>query len=264
MPSYRTVSISELTPGCVLVAPVFDQKLTKLLHSGARVDERAINRLRQRGITEVQVESSVGSVVVPYAEVLSEADNQETLVLQRCSRCRSVIDIRPPTLDFTATIWCCDKCGAIYFGGDEQESELRGLTRADRNVTCQLTKDATDSLIPSILPENAQRLAKSLLPDDEKWADRRSHKRYPTSVTVAVLPLTSDFCVSGEAEPMTTANVSLGGAALLHTRFVDAPYLAIDFTPSGVEELQVVFKVLRCRALGPVYVIGGEFISRLS
>jgi hypothetical protein len=62
---------------------------------------------------------------------------------------------------------------------------------------------------------------------------------------------------------MTMANISLGRAALLHTRFVDAPYLAIDFTAAGLELLQVVFKVLRCRSLGPVYEIGGQYISRL-
>ena len=63
---------------------------------------------------------------------------------------------------------------------------------------------------------------------------------------------------------MTTANISLGGVALLHTRFVDAQYLAVDFSPAGVDELQVVLRVLRCRPLGLVYEIGGEFISRVT
>ena len=63
MQSYRTVSISELTPGSVLLVPVFDQKLTKLLHSGLKVDERLISRLKERGINEFHVESSVKQVV---------------------------------------------------------------------------------------------------------------------------------------------------------------------------------------------------------
>ena len=63
---------------------------------------------------------------------------------------------------------------------------------------------------------------------------------------------------------MTTVNVSLGGAALIHTRFVDAPYLALDFTGAGLELLQVVLKVWRVRSLGLVYEVAGEFISKLS
>jgi hypothetical protein len=258
MQTYRTVSLSELTPGSVLVTPVFDQRLTKLLHAGAKVDEQTINDLRQRGITEVQVGSSVEKIVAANEEVLSE-ETQVTQSLQRCSRCQSVIDIRPPRPDQRATIWCCKQCGSMYFGSDEQETELRGLTRAD----CNTVAPDVGVVTPPILPESAQRLAKSLLPEDDKWADHRRHKRYRTAVPVVVLPLASDFRVSGEAEPMTAANVSLGGAALLHTRRVDAPYLAIDFRPA-VDELQVVFKVLRCRPLAPVYEIGGQFISRMT
>ena len=78
------------------------------------------------------------------------------------------------------------------------------------------------------------------------------------------LPLAPDFRVNGEAMAMTTANISLGGVALLHTRFVDAPYLAVDFTPTGEDKLQVVLKLLHCRPLGLVYEIGGEFISRVT
>jgi hypothetical protein len=83
-------------------------------------------------------------------------------------------------------------------------------------------------------------------------------------VPVVALPLASDFRINGEPVQMTTANVSLGGAALIHTRFVDTPYLALDFKAATIESLQVVLKVLRVRSLGPVYEVSGEFISRLS
>src|SRR5687767_6680740 len=111
MPGFRTVSISELTPGSVLVAPVFDQSFKKLLHCGTRVDELVINGLRRRGITEVQVESSVEDVVSVDTEVLDETEDasaQVTRPLQQCGHCRSVISIRPPTPDFSATIWRCN------------------------------------------------------------------------------------------------------------------------------------------------------------
>jgi hypothetical protein len=83
-------------------------------------------------------------------------------------------------------------------------------------------------------------------------------------VPVLVLPLARDFRVAGEPMQMTTVNVSLGGAALVHTRFIDAPYLALDFSVAGVELMQVILHVLRVRSTGLVYEIGGKFISRLS
>jgi hypothetical protein len=257
MPMMRTVSISELTPGSILVSPLFDRNFKKLLGCGVRVDQQFINGLRQRGITEVQIEC------IPE-EVVDDLD-KDTVPVQRCGGCRSVIEIRPPAPNLKATIWRCNKCGQIYFGSNEPSAELRGLTLADRSTGNPFSMDAETSLLkPTILPENAQRLTKSLTQEEDNWADRRRHKRYPISMPVVSLPLADDFRATGTAVPMTTTNVSLGGAALLHTRFVDAPYLALDFTVGGVEFLQVVFKLLRCRNLGPVYEIGGEFISRLS
>ena len=186
MQSYRTVSISELTPGSVLLVPVFDQKLTKLLHSGLKVDERLISRLKERGINEFHVESSVKQVVAGGEKSIPSA-TEETQPVQRCSQCRSVIDIRPPTLLLRATIWRCDKCSATYFGSDEQDTELRGLSRADRSSTMGVA--IKDRIAPSILPEHVQRLTKSITAEGDSWEDRRRHKRYPISMPVVVLPL---------------------------------------------------------------------------
>jgi hypothetical protein len=99
---------------------------------------------------------------------------------------------------------------------------------------------------------------------EQAGADRRRHKRYPVMVPVAAVPLAADFRVVGAAMQMTTANISLGGAALIHTRFVDSPYLALDINAIEMDRLQVVFRVLRVQSRGIVYEIGGEFISRLS
>jgi hypothetical protein len=261
MQSYRTVSISELTPGCVLLVPVFDQKLRKLLHSGIKIDDRLITRLRERGINEFHVDSSVKKLVAKIHKPVS-TDSQETQKVQRCSLCRAVIDIRPPMAALMVTVWRCNQCGSIYFGSNEQEADLRGLTRADRCDTIDAA--AKGRAAPSILPEHVQRLTKSLSPEESEWEDRRRHKRYPISIPVVALPLSLDFRVDGDALPMTTRNLSLGGVALLHTRFLDAAYLAIDFAAAGEEKLQVVLKVLRCRPLGLAYEIGGEFISRVA
>jgi hypothetical protein len=63
---------------------------------------------------------------------------------------------------------------------------------------------------------------------------------------------------------MTTLNVSLYGAALLHTRHTAAPYLALDFTMDGSTLLQTVMRVLRVRSMGLGYEVAGEFVSGLT
>ena len=251
MEAFRTVSISELTPGSVLVTPVFDENRIKLLNCGTRIDEHLIDHLRQRGVREVQIESAAEKIV----DVKGDA--------QRCHRCKSYIDIKPPRPELAVTIWLCKSCGLIYFGSDEQEAALRGLSRADHK-NANPFETANGTVRPSIPPENAKSLARLLTEEEITWADRRRHKRYPVTVGVLALPLGPDFHVKGEPVPVTTLNVSLGGAALLYTRFVDAPSLAVDFSKAGLNMPRVVFKVVRRRNLGPVYEIGGQFISRLS
>ena len=74
----------------------------------------------------------------------------------------------------------------------------------------------------------------------------------------------SDFRVCGEPVEMTTLNISLCGAALLHTRHTTVRYFALDFTMGGSELLQVVLEVTRVKSHGVVYEIAGPFISGLT
>jgi hypothetical protein len=267
MPSYRTVSISELTPGSVLVTPVLDEHLVKLLDAGAIVDRHLIDRLKALGITEVVVESSAETIVSPPQKHFPtrvherlKGNTARPIRVEHCSVCGTLIALLPPAPNFKASAWYCTTCGAVYFGSDDGGSERRGVFRVDPAVQNPFVA----GVAPSIPPENVQRLVKSLVRDEYTGPDRRRHKRYPIVVPVVALPLASDFRINGEPVQMTTANVSLGGAALIHTRFVDTPYLALDFKAATIESLQVVLKVLRVRSLGPVYEVSGEFISRLS
>jgi hypothetical protein len=152
----------------------------------------------------------------------------------------------------------------VYFGSEDGGEGCHGVTRRDPKCALapvELKLEAAGHRIP---PQNVRRLVKALAPSGYAGPERRMHQRYPVTVPVVALPLAADFRIDGEPLQMTTVNVSLGGAALIHTRFIKAPNLALDFTVAGVELLQVVLKVLRVRGIGPVYEIGGEFISRLS
>jgi PilZ domain len=272
MPTYRTISIGALTPGSVLMTPAFDEHLIKLLDAGAVVDQHLIDRLQSLGITEVVVERPVKKTAHRPATMSPETIQvepqdavEEVRRAGHCGVCGSKISLQPPTLDSKAFTWLCESCGTVYFGSDDGGMVPQGIRRNELGVVNPfMAPVALKVEAPPIPLENIQRIVKSLASNEQPGAERRRHKRHPVMVPVVALPLAADFHVDGEPVKMTTANVSLGGAALIHTRFVDAPYLAMDFTVAGIELWQVVFKVLRVQSRGIVYEVGGEFVSRLS
>ena len=265
MSHYRTISISELTPGSVLAAPVLDERLVKLLDAGSTVDRHVIDRLKAFGITDVVIESSAETIVSPPPKHLLTGDQERlesrpsTKPVEHCSVCGTLIALLPPAPNFNATAWYCTTCGAVYFGSDSG-SESRGIFRVDPKVQDPFAAP----LASSISPENVQKLVKSLVKDERAESGWRRDKRYIVVVPVIALPLAWDFRIDGKPVQMTTANISLGGAALIHTRFVKADYLALDFSAAGVESLQVVLQVMRVRNVGPVYEVSGGFISRMA
>jgi hypothetical protein len=273
MPSYRTVQISELTPGSILATAIFDTHFTKLLDAGATIDQHLIDRLIALGISDVVVESTAENIVRRTMKPMPSgvrvrprgSGRRAEAAIDRCSSCGAIIALQPPTPNSEVSAWLCKTCGAVYFGSDDGGAECCGVTRSETdNPFISPVEVNMQAAAPSVPSENVQRLIKSLVPGEYTGPDRRIHKRYAVTVPVIVLPLTSDFRINGEPVQMTTANVSLGGAALIHTRFIDGPYLALDFTVAGIELLQVVLKVLRVQGAGPVYEVGGQFISRLS
>jgi hypothetical protein len=121
-----------------------------------------------------------------------------------------------------------------------------------------------DALTPPTPPDRVQQLLTSLATGTYSGPERRRHKRHAVTAPVVALPLAAHYRVDGDPVQMTTANVSLGGAALMHTQCIDAPYLVLDFSVAGEDRLQVVLQVLRVRCVGPLFEIGGQFSGRLS
>jgi hypothetical protein len=254
MAGHRIVNVLEVTPGSILALPVFNDRL-KLLGKGTVLNRHLIDRITAAGITEVVVESS-GEEPNKHEPPHHEGQRKP---IEHCSNCGTRIELQPPAPEFTATAWHCTTCGAIYFGRDAGSFERRGLYRLDPAIENPFARASH----PAIPPETVQRLIKPLASTEYQGPDRRREKRYPVTLPVVAVPLAADFRIDGEPAQMLTANISLGGAALIHTRFIDADYLALDFTGAGSESLQVVLKVLRVRSLGLVYEISGEFVSRL-
>jgi hypothetical protein len=111
--------------------------------------------------------------------------------------------------------------------------------------------------------ENVQQLLTCLAGGQFFGKERRRHLRHAVAAPVVALPLAADYRIDGEPQQMTTTNLSLGGAALMHSQQVDAPYLVLDFSAAGEELLQVVLQILRVRSIGSFVEIGGQFIGRM-
>jgi len=187
----------------------------------------------------------------------------------KCSGCDRPIAFQPPIPGEPVGMWLCKTCGAVYYGDDAANSAEHafGVVRAAQaksNPFLGSVSASIDARIRSVPPECVQRLVSSLAGDAYKGADRRKDNRYRMAVPVVAVPLGLDFRIAGEPLRMTTKDVSLGGASLIHTRFTETPYFALDFTPAGVEHVQVLLEVLGVRNFGPVYEVAGKFISRPS
>ena len=197
------------------------------------------------------------------------AKRSSDAVVEQCGGCGAAVALRPPMVGVAVAAWCCEKCGALYFGADQQSAEegLSGLVRAPETLFCQPVKKRQTSVkngADERPPEHVQRLLKSLAGKEYSGPERRRGKHYQVTKPAVVIPLAMDFRVEGAPMEMTTLNVSLYGAALLHTRHTNAAYLALDFTMDGSHLLQAVMRVLRVRSMGIGYEVAGEFVSGLT
>ena len=120
-----------------------------------------------------------------------------------------------------------------------------------------------DAATPSVPAENMEQFLTCLAGGHYSGQERRRHKRHPVTAPVVALPLAADYRIEGESVQMTTTNLSLGGAALMHTESINSPYLVLDFSAAGEDLLQVVLQILRVRSIGSIFEISGQFIGRL-
>jgi hypothetical protein len=189
-------------------------------------------------------------------------------VAVKCSGCEQPITFEPPVPGEPVGLWICKTCGAVYYGDDAEEAAANafGVVRAAGSKTNPYVGRVTaaiDARVGSIPPEYVQRLVHSLAGRIYDGTDRRTHRRYRMAVPVVAVPLGFDFKIAGEPLRMTTKDISLGGVSLIHTRFTEQPYFALDFTAAGVEHVQVIVEVLSVRNFGPVYEVAGRFVDRV-
>lgn len=190
----------------------------------------------------------------------------DDFTIDRCSSCSTKISLRSPTPDSPASAWLCRRCGSVYFARC-QEKDGKPFSAGTRLVSYFEVMKAINVHIEGRLnpvsQKDVQRLVQCLAAKTHAGPEIRKQKRFPVAAPVTVVPLNADLRVAGQAARVMTINISGGGAALVHSRRITEPYLAIDFAASGVDLLPVVLQVSRVRALAAAFEMAGRFVSRI-
>ena len=185
--------------------------------------------------------------------------------IEQCSKCASPVTLLAPTSAAPASAWLCRRCGSCYFARCRQEDST-GATSGVRSVSYYEVMKAIyvhmDGDSCPVLRD--LRLSPATRPSP-KFAgpESRKQKRFACPAQVTVVPLGHDFRIAAQPVRIVTTNLSGGGVALIHSRPVTQPYLAIDFAASGIDLLPAIVEVTRVRQLAGGYEIAGKFISRI-
>lgn len=123
--------------------------------------------------------------------------------------------------------------------------------------------DRTDLVKPSqAIADFVQRLSNRSF----TGVEHRTHRRHLMALPILVQPVDQEFQPQGAPYKVVLHDISTGGAGLLHTRAIKDRFLALELRNSqgtDAETVHLVMEVLRCRSAGPMYDIGGRFITRL-
>ena len=181
-----------------------------------------------------------------------------------CGQCGGHVGLRSPTSRYPASSWMCRRCGSVFFARcNDEEPDARRARLVPYPDVMQAIIAMAEEAPPSISQREAKRLVQLNAARLPCGRDARRHPRYPLPAQVIAVPLAADMRVAGQPARVMTVNISRGGAALLFPWRVMEPYLAIDFSASGVDLLPTIFKVTRTRFLASAVEVGGEFVSRI-
>jgi hypothetical protein len=186
--------------------------------------------------------------------------------IDRCSKCASGISLQAPTTNAPASAWLCRRCGSCYFArcqdsdGIEAAGGVRPVSYYEvmKAIYVHMEGDSCP-----MLEKNARQTAASGLGRNYTGPETRKQKRFPCPAQVTIVPLDADFRIAAQPARIMTTNLSGGGVALVHSRPITQPFLAIDFAASGIDLLPAILHVTRVRQLPSAYEIAGKFVSRI-
>jgi hypothetical protein len=111
-------------------------------------------------------------------------------------------------------------------------------------------------------PRSLVAFVTKLLAEEYEGPQRRAFRRVPVVMPVVAMPLDDDFRPKGTTFAAIMRDLSTVGLCLFSTRAANSEFLAVEITPPSGRNMQVVLRVLRCRAIGRFYEIAGQLVAR--
>ncbi len=184
----------------------------------------------------------------------------------RCAGCGLHLPLRLPGFGEIATNWVCVDCGARYSAVlDEAQcrTPFQNVRPAnlsfDRSCLAQ-PPAAIDAFIRGIMREECP-----------KRGERRRSERRKLGICVAAVAVDETLVPIGEPFLAATYDISTGGLSMVHTRAITAKLVVVEFpnppgptTSANGATMQMLLRVVRCRALGRFYEIAGAFVTRMA
>jgi hypothetical protein len=186
--------------------------------------------------------------------------------ISNCARCGMSLRLQPPTNDAPALPWLCNGCGSVYFAsrpmcpGTAETGGCR-LQAYDKVLTVLISH--LDVEADSMSKLQAEAFAKRSASQTVVGAELRKRRRHSLVTPVIAVPLGPDFRVTGRPTRMFTVDVSQSGIRLVHTKAINAPMLALDFTNGDAETVSVILTVKRARGVGSAFEIAGPLLCRI-
>jgi hypothetical protein len=113
----------------------------------------------------------------------------------------------------------------------------------------------------NVAPPKAFEWAEQLAHELTDFEHEREVPRRKLTAEVLVRPVNADCTTFGEPFRAVTTDISAAGLGFLHTRAVSDKYLCVTFR-NGTDT-SILVEVMRCRPVGPLYEIGGEFVRKI-
>lgn len=173
-----------------------------------------------------------------------EAVAEREFQIKRCVKC----DHPLPTLVVggggAVREWECRNCGTTY------------LASLSPNASNQMRDNIR---LSHYFPKH--RDAATTLQVKDLEHELRRHPRRPLMMTVPAMQLDYDLFPVGEEFSVLTRNLSASGIALVHTASL-AGKLAVLVELPSIGFVQLLLRIVRCKKVGQLYEMGGEFFDR--
>ena len=154
--------------------------------------------------------------------------------------------------------WVCAGCGATYPSVLDEVSppEIFENVRPAKFVF-----DRSRLIQPS---EAVAEAITKLAGEPYKGPERRAAPRRSFVAEVPVIPVDDHFRPLGDPFLVLTRDISSRGLSFVHNQAIYTKHLVVELPAGSGKGIQVAVEIVRCRAIGSLYEIGGKFVEKFT